>query len=103
MERPCLVPRCPEYAVVGRSYCAQHIRERWNLGLTGETRRGRELARLRRIVFARQRGLCACGAKATVLHHKRSAYDNALDQLVALCDRCHKAAHAAGPRRRVGR
>jgi 5-methylcytosine-specific restriction endonuclease McrA len=98
---PCLVPRCREYAVPGRSYCAEHLGQRWALGMTGERRVGPSWARLRRIVFARQHGLCICGATATVVHHRRSAYDDSLDNLVALCDRCHRREHAAGQPRRL--
>lgn len=97
---PCLVPRCPEYAMPGRSYCRAHWDQRWQLGLTGERKTGREWELLRRIVFRRQHGICGtpgCGARATIVHHKRSAYDDDLENLVGLCARCHRRAHA--PRR----
>jgi 5-methylcytosine-specific restriction endonuclease McrA len=93
---PCLVPRCTEYAVAGRSYCRAHLRDRWQLGLTGQRATGRDWALLRRIVMRRQHGRCPCGARATVVHHKRSAYDDDLENLIALCVRCHRRVHAAG-------
>ena len=99
MTCPCLVPRCPNYALDGQSYCAEHLYERPQLRLTGRTR-PKGWARLRRQVMHRYRGRCGiCGAKATVVHHKRSAYDNQLEDLIALCDHCHDLAHA--PSRRV--
>jgi 5-methylcytosine-specific restriction endonuclease McrA len=97
---PCLVPRCPEYAVAGRSYCAAHLGQRWQLGLTGERKLGADWQRLRQLVFALQGGICAtpgCRAQATVLHHKRSAYENEPDDVVGLCAGCHRRAHS--PRR----
>jgi hypothetical protein len=33
--RPCLVHRCPEYAVVGASYCRSHLYRRSERGQTG--------------------------------------------------------------------
>jgi hypothetical protein len=95
------VPRCPEYAVAGRSYCAAHLGQRWQLGLTGQRKTGPEHERNRRLVFKRQGGICAtpgCRRKATRLHHLRSAYDDDPRWLVGLCADCHKRAHARRPR-----
>ena len=102
MTRPCLVPRCPDYALDGQSYCAEHLYDRPALRLTGRTR-PKGWARLRRQVMRRQHGRCICGARATVVHHKRSAYDNQPQDLIALCDHCHDLAHTAGKPRSLKR
>lgn len=56
----------------------------------------------RRVVLERDGYLCVCGAKATVVHHKR--YDNIgqepLSDLVALCEECHFDIHTIIKERR---
>ena len=91
--RACLVSRCTEYALPGAATAAR-MRER-RAGSLAKCATGADLARLRRIVFARQRGRCACGAPCTILHHIRSAYESTLDQLVVVCQRCHDDAARA--------
>jgi 5-methylcytosine-specific restriction endonuclease McrA len=85
--RPCLVHRCVNYAVDGRSYCAQH---RPYVGTTPRWRKARKEA-LRRARHRCQR----CGATQRLeVHHQdgRGIYAAEHDQalLEVLCATCHR-------------
>ena len=102
-RKPCLVHRCPNYALEGRSYCAAHTARRADLGLTGERGTTGNWRRLRRIVLRNARGRCQCGAPATDVHHvDGNSANNSIGNLIALCWRCHRAAHGAKPRQLLG-
>lgn len=106
-KRPCIQAGCPDMAVDGSPYCAQHqpppppyqqdskrIDNR-----PGSTARGygADWQRLR-LMFLRRNPLCAiCGRPANEVHHvcaKRDGGGNEWGNLQALCKSCHSRATA---------
>jgi ribosomal protein L44E len=98
--RPCLMHRCPEYALPGESYCKQHLYRRNDLGLTGARGTSAYWRRVRKVAKQKARFRCEeCGKRETVddmltVHHRdRNAANNEPENLQALCVECHKAKH----------
>ena len=103
--RPCLEPNCP--ALTTGSRCAVHQREwqrrQYRLGQA----RGTPWAwkKLRQQVLERDGGRCVrCGTPwALQVHHVNgNKRDDRIENLVALCPRCHGAAHRGEGRRTSG-
>jgi 5-methylcytosine-specific restriction endonuclease McrA len=100
--RPCLVHRCPEYAVVGASYCRSHLYRRSERGQTGARGTSSSWRKLRKQALQAARFRCQdCGRRATAddtlsVHHvDRDATNNALSNLEVLCRGCHKDRHSS--------
>jgi 5-methylcytosine-specific restriction endonuclease McrA len=101
--RPCLVHRCPEYAVTGQSYCKRHLYRRTELGLTGARGTSAYWRKVRKLALQHARWRCAdCGRlitdlgpkeKLQVHHVDHDATNNALENLQVLCTRCHRQRH----------
>lgn len=95
MAHVCAEPGCPDLAV-DRRHCEKHKREPWN----SIHRPGGKRARLRKRVFARDRGLCqpckraGIRTRATQVDHKTPLAWGGKDEgsnCQAICVPCHKA------------
>jgi 5-methylcytosine-specific restriction endonuclease McrA len=101
--RPCLVHRCPEYAVTGQSYCKAHLYRRNERGLTGARGTSGQWRKIRKLALQHARYRCAdCRRKITDLepteklevHHvDGDSSNNVAENLKVLCTRCHKDRH----------
>jgi 5-methylcytosine-specific restriction endonuclease McrA len=99
MLRACLTPRCPRYAVEGKSLCAACLADRWDRGQTGARGSRGDWKRRRAQVLARDHGACRdCGAPATTVHHvDGDATRNDPAGLLSLCGACHRERHRSKP------
>lgn len=98
-KRPCIVPRCTEYAIPGGSRCRRHAREfdseRWHAGKTGHRGGAHSPSRkLRNLIYTSQLGRCALchehmGPSFDIHHINGDAHDNSPERLVGLHKECH--------------
>jgi 5-methylcytosine-specific restriction enzyme A len=103
---PCNRPGCSQLVPSGTAYCEKHKRqERKRYANTPERKESNRFYSSKRwlklrAMFLRSHVLCErCGDVATICHHcKVSVKDDPSramewDNLEALCNRCHEAAH----------
>jgi 5-methylcytosine-specific restriction endonuclease McrA len=103
VKRPCIVHRCPEYAVPGESRCEGHrtkfeAERRANPALTGRRGTDAEWRRARGLKLWRQRKECGqnecekCAARGALqVHHvDGDAKNHSQSNLMVLCESCHR-------------
>lgn len=102
---PCSVPGCPNVAVPRYGLCAAHLAQRKrevDANRPSAAERGYDAKwRMTRARFLKEYPLCACGARATEVHHviaKRDGGNDAWENLQAMCKRCHSRVTQFGRR-----
>jgi 5-methylcytosine-specific restriction endonuclease McrA len=99
--RPCLVHRCPQYAIAGESYCRAHLYRRAERGLTGARGTSAYWRKIRKMALQAAHFRCAeCHRRSTELadglhvhHADGDVTNNAPENLVVLCKEHHQARH----------
>lgn len=103
VKRPCVVHKCPSYAVPGKSRCDEHERERqrkgWEEGRTGSRGSRPGWRRLRARVWREQGERCKrCSKKVKrfIVHHRDgNALDDSRSNVEGLCEPCAAEADRA--------
>lgn len=107
--KPCRHPGCGQLVFDGAGYCVKHKRpsSNWAAPERGSSHSrgyGWQWQKLRKLILARDNGLCQACLKfgrvteATHVDHiapKARGGTDTLDNLQALCEECHKAKTAA--------